>query len=115
MDLVRGGVYLANLNPSKGSEIGKIRPVLIIQSDALNSINHTTVNILPLTTHLKDNTFLRVRVPKNGQLNQDSDVICDYVRAIDTRKITSELLTKLSQIKMQEIKVKLGWILGFNE
>jgi len=115
MDLVRGGVYLANLNPSKGTEIGKIRPVLIIQSDSLNSINHTTVNILPLTTLLKDNTFLRVRILKNGQLNQDSDVICDYIRAIDTRKITSELLTRLSQNKMQEIEEKLSWILGFND
>jgi len=115
MDLVRGGIYLANLNPSKGSEIGKIRPVLIIQSDALNSINHTTVNILPLTTDVKDNTFLRVRVPKNGQLNHDSDIICDYIRAIDTCKITSELLTKLSQNKIQEIEEKLSWILGFND
>lgn len=115
MNFVRGGIYLANLNPSKGTEIGKIRPVLIIQSDSLNSINHTTVNILPLTTLLKDNTFLRVRVLKNGQLNQDSDVICDYIRAIDTRKITSELLTRLSQNKMQEIEEKLSWILGFND
>ena len=115
MNLVRGGIYLANLNPSKGTEIGKIRPVLIIQSDLLNSINHTTVNILPLTTLLKDNTFLRVRILKNGQLNQDSDVICDYIRAIDTRKITSELLTRLSQNKMQEIEEKLSWILGFND
>ena len=115
MNLVRGGIYLANLNPSKGTEIGKIRPVLIIQSDSLNSINHTTVNILPLTTLLKDNTFLRVRILKNGQLNQDSDVICDYIRAIDTRKITSELLTRLSQNKMQEIEEKLSWILGFND
>jgi len=115
MNLVRGGIYLANLNPSKGTEIGKIRPVLIIQSDLLNSINHTTVNILPLTTLLKDNTFLRVRVLKNGQLNQDSDVICDYIRAIDTRKITSKLLTRLSQNKMQEIEEKLSWILGFND
>lgn len=77
MDLVRGGIYLANLNPSKGSEIGKIRPVLIIQSDALNSIKHTTVNILPLTTHLKDDTFLRVRIQKCDQLNHDSDIVCD--------------------------------------
>ena len=115
MNLVRGGIYLANLNPSKGTEIGKIRPVLIIQSDLLNSINHTTVNILPLTTLLKDNTFLRVRILKNGQLNQDSDVICDYIRAIDTRKITSKLLTRLSQNKMQEIEEKLSWILGFND
>ena len=115
MDLVRGGIYLANLNPSKGGEIGKIRPVLIIQSDTLNSIKHTTVNILPLTTHLKDDTFLRVRIPKCDQLNYDSDIVCDYIRAIDTRKITSEMLTKLSQNKMQKIEEKLGWILGFND
>jgi len=37
------------------------------------------------------------------------------IRAIDTRKITSEMLTKLSQNKMQKIEEKLGWILGFND
>ena len=115
MDLIRGGIYLANLNPGKGAEIGKIRPVLIIQSDVLNSIKHTTVNILPLTTHLKDDTFLRVRVQKCDQLNQDSDVVCDYIRAIDICKITSEMLTKISQRKMQRIEKKLSWILGFND
>ena len=104
MDLIRGGIYLANLNPGKGTEIGKIHPVLIIQSDVLNSIKHTTVNILPLTTHLKDDTFLRVRVQKCDQLNQDSDVVCDYIRAIDICKITSEMLTKISQRKMQRIE-----------
>ena len=70
----------------------------------LNSIKHTTVNILPLTTHLKDDTFLRVRVQKRDQLNQDSDVVCDYIRAIDICKITSEMLTKISQRKMQRIE-----------
>lgn len=106
MDLIRGGIYLANLNPGKSAEIGKIHPVLIIQSDVLNSIKHTTVNILPLTTHLKDDTFLRVRVQKCDQLNQDSDVVCDYIRAIDICKITSEILTKISQRKMQRIEKK---------
>ena len=115
MDVVRGGIYLANLNPSKGAEIGKVRPVLIIQSDVLNSVNHTTVNILPLTTQLKDNTFLRVRVQKCDYLNQDSDIVCDYIRAIDVNKITSELLTKLNRGQMQIIEEKLSWILGFND
>ena len=115
MQVVRGGIYLANLNPSKGSEIGKIRPVLVIQSDVLNSIEHTTVNILPLTTQLKDSTFLRVRIHKSDQLKQDSDVVCDYIRAIDINKITSELLTKINRNQMQIIEKKLSWILGFND
>ena len=33
-------IYLARLNPRKGNEIGKIRPVLIYQTDMLNDIGH---------------------------------------------------------------------------
>lgn len=115
MILVRGEIYLANLNPSRGAEVGKIRPVLVIQSNELNNIEHPTVNILPLTTCLKDNTFLRTRIQKRDQLERDSDVICDYIRAIDMNKFTSNALTKLTQDEMQQIKQKLGWILGFND
>ncbi|MBE8189613.1 MAG: type II toxin-antitoxin system PemK/MazF family toxin [Candidatus Thioglobus sp.] len=112
---VRGGIYLANLNPSSGAEIGKIRPVLVIQSNQLNNLRHTTVNILPLSTNLKDNTFLRFRVRKQDRLEHNSDVVCDYIRAIDANKFTSEMLTQLSRKEMQEIEEKLGWILGFND
>ncbi|SMN01111.1 Programmed cell death toxin YdcE [uncultured Candidatus Thioglobus sp.] len=111
----RGEIYLANLNPSRGAEIGKIRPVLVIQSNQLNNINHPTVNILPLTTSCKKNTFLRLRIKQRDQLKYNSDVICDYVRAIDSNKFTSDMLTKLTQNEMQQIEEKLSWILGFHD
>lgn len=114
MDFIRGGIYLANLNPSRGSEIGKIRPVLVVQSNKLNNIKHPTVNILPLTTSL-NNTFLRFRVNQQDKLEHNSDVICDYIRALDVDKFTSTMLTKLSRGEMQQIEEKLGWILGFND
>ncbi len=47
MILERGGIYLANLNPAKHDEPGKIRPVLVIQTDALNQVEHPTVVVLP--------------------------------------------------------------------
>ncbi|BAS68255.1 MAG: type II toxin-antitoxin system PemK/MazF family toxin [Gammaproteobacteria bacterium] len=115
MNFIRGGIYLANLNPSRGTEIGKVRPVLIIQSNALNSIKHPTVNILPLTSSLKNDTFLRFKVNQRDKLEYDSDVVCDYIRAIDARKFTSGMLTKLSKNEMQQIEKKLEWILGFHD
>lgn len=115
MNFVRGGIYLANLNPSRGAEIGKIRPVLVIQSDKLNFNKHKTVNILPLSTVLIDNSTLRVRVQKQGKLAHNSDVICDHIRAININKITSDLLVKLKKTEMQQIEKKLEWILGFHD
>ena len=55
----RGEIYLAYLNPNKGKEVGKLRPILILQTDILNEIKHPTVIILPLTTQLKDSQILR--------------------------------------------------------
>jgi mRNA interferase MazF len=42
----KGEIYLARLNPKKGNEVGKIRPVLIYQTNLLNDCEHTTTIIL---------------------------------------------------------------------
>ncbi|SMN11648.1 Programmed cell death toxin YdcE [uncultured Candidatus Thioglobus sp.] len=115
MNLVRGEIYLANLNPSRGAEIGKVRPVLVVQSNKLNFTSHKTINILPLSTILIDNSSLRLRIKHRDQLEHDLDVVCDYIRAIDANKFTSNILTKLTQKEMQQIEEKLEWILGFHD
>ena len=115
MNFLRGGIYLANLNPSRGSEIGKIRPVLIIQSNKLNFNNTKTINILPLSTELIDGSSLRLRIKQRERLRFDSDIVCDYIRALDINKFTSGILTMLTQNEMQQIEEKLEWILGFND
>ena len=48
----KGELYLARLNPRKGNEVGKVRPVFIYQTDMLNDIGHPTTIILALFTHL---------------------------------------------------------------
>ena len=82
----QGEIWLANLNPSKGSEPGKTRPVLIVQGQALLDAGHPSTLIIPLTTNLIDDAEpLRIRVVAQGKLKQDSDLLIDQLRAIDNR------------------------------
>ena len=52
--LVRGDVWLANLNPGRGTEPGKTRPVLLVQAASLLRAGHPSSLIVPLTTNLID-------------------------------------------------------------
>ena len=93
----RGEIWLANLNPRRGTEPGKTRPVLIIQSQALLDAGHPSTLIVPLTTNLiEDAEPLRIRVSAAEQLRQDSDLLIDQLRAIDNRRLTQGPLTRLS-------------------
>ena len=59
----RGALYLADLSPRRGSEPGKVRPVLVIQTDLLNEVGHPSTWVLPCTTRLSGETLLRVSFP----------------------------------------------------
>ena len=59
----RGEVWLADLDPRRGTEPGKTRPVLIVQSQALMQAEHPSTIVVPLTTTLIDAAEpLRVRL-----------------------------------------------------
>ena len=107
----RGDIYLAYLNPKKGAEVGKIRPVLIIQTDILNKINHPTIIVLPLSTQLIDEAYpLRYRIKKRDKLNKDSDILCDQIRAISIDRL-KEKLTTIKTSELQQIEEQLKLIL----
>jgi mRNA interferase MazF len=110
----RGNIHIANLNPNKANEVGKVRPILIMQSNYLNEVMHPTIVIIPLTTVLIDNSFLRYRLSATQKLKQDSDVLCDQIKSIDAKRIDSEVLYSLSTEELQEIDDKVKIILGFN-
>ena len=109
--LKQGCIYLANLNPNKGNEVGKTRPVLVMQTNWLNEINHPTITILPLSTQLIDHSFLRVRVDKQGLLTQDSDILCDQIRTIDIKRLQNRSIAQVSAQQMQDIEQKLHYLL----
>ncbi|MHB1530396.1 MAG: type II toxin-antitoxin system PemK/MazF family toxin [Acidiferrobacteraceae bacterium] len=84
----RGSVWLANLNPGRGTEPGKIRPVLIVQNQALLEADHPSTLVAPLTSHLIDDAEpLRLRLPAQEGLNKDSDLLLDQLRAIDNKRL----------------------------
>lgn len=109
----RGEIRLAALNPSKGAEPGKVRPVLIYQTDMLNTIDHPTTVILPLTTNLIDDTFpLRHRIEARGNLEQDSDLLIDQIRAVDNRRIIGDVVATLGENELLEIDEMVNIVLG---
>ena len=83
-------IWLANLNPAKGTEPGKVRPVVIVQTDLLNE-SHPSLIICPITTNvLPESELLRVHLNK-GQIEVLSDILVDQIRAIDKKRLISKL------------------------
>jgi len=102
MEIRQFDIWLANLNPGKGTEPGKTRPVVVVQTDLLND-THLSTLICPLTTNIQPKLeYLRVHLSK-GQLESLSDVLVDQVRAIDNTRFISKLgrLTQNQQIKLK--------------
>lgn len=93
MEIRRGHLYLADLNPRFGTEPGKLRPVVVVQTNLLNEAGHPSTLICPLTTQVL-HKLKRIRVHlKKGQsgLQEDSDILVDQIRAIDNRRLRGEL------------------------
>ncbi len=108
----KGEIYLAKLNPKKGNEVGKIRPVLIYQTNILNDCEHPTTIILPISTVLIDNAYpLRYRITQRDKLEKTSDVLCDQIRALDNQRILEGVLTQLTDKEIFEIDKQVRIVL----
>ncbi len=97
----RGEIWLVNLNPVKrNNEVGKVRPVVVFQADALNKSDYPTTIIFPLTTSLIDDSEpLRMRLTKRANLDEESDILVAQIRAIDN----SRFIEKLAVLNDDEI------------
>jgi len=86
-------IWIADLNPKTGTEPGKTRPVLVVQTNLLNKIPHPSTIICPLTTNVKkDSDILRVHLKKGmSNLHQDCDIMIDQIRAIDNRRLIKKV------------------------
>ncbi len=112
----RGEVWLAALNPPRGTEPGKTRPVLIVQSQGLLDADHPSTLIVPLTTRLVEEAEpLRLRVPAAGDLRQDSDLLLDQLRAIDNRRLRHGPLLRLPPAFMAQVDQALREVLDLLE
>jgi mRNA interferase MazF len=108
----RGEIWLANLGVRAGTELGKTRPVLILQSQDLLNANHPSTLVIPLTTNLVSEAEpLRVRVPASKRLRRDSDLLVDQIRAIDNARLIEGPLTLLGSSAMRKVEAAVREVL----
>ncbi len=102
MEIKQFDIWLADLNPARGTEPGKTRPVVVVQTDLLNDAHLSTL-ICPITTNVNTEIkLLRVHLNK-GQLDKLSDILVDQLRAIDNQRLLKRIgkLTKVQQVKLK--------------
>ena len=92
--MMRGDVYLADLNPTRGAEQAGVRPVVLVQRDTLARFTRTVV-VVPFTTNLR-----RAQVPGTvlipageGGLAQDSVALCYQIVVLDRQRLQRKLGT----------------------
>lgn len=112
MSIRRGEIWLAELNPIRGSEQAGTRPVIVFQNNIINRVSRTVLSI-PLTTNLK-----RAKLPtcvlierSEGGVEQGSVALCHQLRVLDK----SRLLRKLGAIdngKLVEIEAAVLFTTG---
>ena len=92
MEIKKWHVYLADLNPQRGTEPGKVRPVVVVQTDLLNGVHPSTV-VCPLTTRVQPKArTLRVHLAVGeAGLGKASDVMVDQIRAVDNRRLLKSM------------------------
>jgi mRNA interferase MazF len=108
----RGEIWAANLNPGRGREIGKIRPVLVIQDNALTSSTPMVV-ILPLTTQVYPSfKKWRIMIEPRDRLLKPCQVVVDQPRALDKARFGDGPLTSLTSEEMTAVEHSLKGVLG---
>ena len=94
----RGEVHLVGLDPTKGSEIRKTRPCLIVSPDELNR-HLRTVIVAPMTTGGQAYPW---RVPCRFQ-SRSGFVALDQLRTVDTERLVRRL-GRLSPVVVSEVQ-----------
>ena len=109
----RGEIWVGNLNPNRGAEVGKIRPVLIIQSDFLIAQGEPTIVVLPVTTQVrKSKEPLHVTIPARDDLSRPCQVMPEQPRTIDRKRLMKGPLTRLTAEEMSAVEKSLLAVMG---
>jgi len=109
----RGEIWIGNLNPNRGAETGKIRPVLIMQADFLTQQGHATVVVLPLTTQVRPAMEpLRVTIAARDRLREACQVMPEQPRTLDRARLADGPLTILTAEEMAKVERALLAVLG---
>lgn len=91
MIIKKGEIWLANLDPTLGSEIQKTRPVLVVSNNK-NNDNNNVITVLPITSNVSRVFSFEVLLPKGiANLPEDSKAKADQIRTIDKIRLSIKI------------------------
>lgn len=108
-------IWIADLNPKVGTEPGKTRPVVIVQTNLLNQIEHPSSIICPITTNIENEAeILRVHLKKGmANLNENCDIMIDQIRSVDNKRLIRKI-GDLGPVVIDKIKENLLIVLDLD-
>lgn len=114
ISIEQGSCYLVDMNPPRKSKPGKVRPVIVIQSTDTLQIGSPGVVVVPLTTQLKTENILRVRIAPHPRLklSKPSDALLDQIHTVD-RELFLEKIGSVDEIGFEKVLIGVRFLLGF--
>lgn len=104
----RGDIYFANVDPARGADTKKTRPVLIISNDANNKMA-ATVTVIPITSNTKRVYPFEVLLKPNiSGLSKTSKAQCHQIRTISKLRINKKRSGKISSSLLMQIENALN-------
>lgn len=102
---------MANLNPQFGTELGKVRPVVIIQANSLN-VRHPSTIVCPITSNVTEGAYpLRLTInKKESGLEKRLDIVVDQMRPIDSSRLRKKVGT-LANESLEKLKEQIKLVL----
>ena len=88
MEVTRGDIFIADLDPVVGSEQGGVRPVLIVQNNRGNRFSPTVI-CAAMTSRMNKHdlpTHVWIAACDSG-LARDSLVLCEQIRTLEKRRL----------------------------
>jgi len=114
MNINRGNIFIANLEPIKGHEQGGIRPVLVIQNNIYNQYS-TVIIIAAITSKIFSKEYpTNVFISKEESgLKKDSTILLNQIRTIDKQRIIKKV-SSLNEFTIKKIDLAIKISLGLN-
>jgi mRNA interferase MazF len=111
--LTQAGVYLARLDPAKAAEVGKIRPVVILNAQNILDIIPPTVFICPLSSQSQyEFSSLHIKLSPRDNLKIVSFALVEHCRSISIRRIVYPRLAQLTSAELRVVLHRLQRLVG---
>ena len=106
----RKDIIWLDFEPTKGKEIGKLRPALVLSSQALNKQTNMLI-CLPISTSIRGGAL---EVPID-ELDKPSVIVSNAVQTLDWKQRKAKLITQVDDAAYNEAVLKLATLMGMDK